>query len=159
MLAGIHGEIAAVRADFEGLRSAKERLEKMLADGLFAFTEKVDARSFKVLCTILADGDVAKASRTLNAPEATVRAVVRRWGGRGREYRAMTELVRWRKKVGRREKLPLNDAIMHEHAAAVDYPALLSDVLDGLLSMTQQNWAEQCEKLAEVLRATVGASA
>ena len=32
----------------------------MLADGVFAFTRKVDPVSFKVLCTILAEGDVAK---------------------------------------------------------------------------------------------------
>lgn len=51
-----------MRGDFVELRGAKERLEKMLADGLFAFTRKVDAASFKVLCTLLAEGDVAKAS-------------------------------------------------------------------------------------------------
>src|SRR5438128_2233808 len=65
ILAGIHREIASVRKDFGELRSAKQRLEKMLADGVFAFTRKVDATSFKVLCTILAEGDVSKASRSL----------------------------------------------------------------------------------------------
>ena len=29
------------------------------------------------------------------------------------------------------------------------------DVLDGLLSMTDENWQERCEELAEVLRAVV----
>src|SRR6185295_5977274 len=59
ILAGIHSEIAAVRKDFGELQSAKQRLEQMLADGVFAFTGKVDATSFKVLCTILAEGDVS----------------------------------------------------------------------------------------------------
>ena len=154
-LRSIHREIAAVRGEFVELRSAKQRLEKMLADGLFAFTRKVDAASFKTLCTILAEGDVAKASRSLAAPEATIRATVRRWCGKGKEYRAMVELVRWRKKVGRKERLPLNDAIVHERAETADYPGLLSDVLDGLLSMTEENWADRCEELAELLRPVV----
>ena len=41
VLSSIHREIASVRSDFVELRSAKQRLEKMLADGLFAFTRKV----------------------------------------------------------------------------------------------------------------------
>jgi hypothetical protein len=53
-LKNIHREIARVGKDVEDLRTAKQRLEKMLADGMFAFTRKVDATSFKVLCTILA---------------------------------------------------------------------------------------------------------
>src|SRR5262249_19830068 len=43
MLRAIHEEIAAVRSEFGELRSAKRRLEKMLAEGVFAFTRKVDA--------------------------------------------------------------------------------------------------------------------
>jgi hypothetical protein len=154
-LKNIHREIASVRSEFVELRSAKQRLEKMLADGMFAFTRKVDAASFKVFCMILAEGDVAKASRSLGESEDMVRAVVRRWEGKGKEYRAMVELVRWRKKVGRKEKLPLNEAILHERAETADYPGLLSDVLDGLLSMTEENWSERCEELAEVLRPVV----
>jgi len=49
--------------------------------------------------------------------------------------------------------LLLNEAILHEKAETTDYPGLLSDVLDGLLSMTADNWQELCEELAEVLRA------
>lgn len=64
-------------------------------------------------------------------------------------------VVRWRKKVGRRERLRLNEAIIHEQAQAVDYPGLLSDVLDGLVSMTEENWEERCEELAGMLRGVV----
>src|SRR5678815_2665272 len=42
VLERIYREIAAVRKDFVELRGAKERLEKMLADRVFAFTRKVD---------------------------------------------------------------------------------------------------------------------
>jgi hypothetical protein len=39
---------------------------------------------------------------------------------------------------------------------STDYPALLSEVLDGLLSMTQNNWEDLGKELAEVLKAEVG---
>jgi hypothetical protein len=155
MLEGIRQEIAAVRSEVVELRSAKERLGKLQAQGLFGFARRVDASSFKVLCTILAEGDIAKASRALAVPEATVRAVVRRWREKGKEYRAMLDLVRWRKRVGGKEKVRLNEAVLHERAQSTDYPALLSDVLDGLLSMTEENWAERCEELTEMLRVTM----
>jgi len=154
-LLNIHQEIAAVRKDFGELRSAKQRLEKMLADGLFAFTRKVDATSFKVLCAILAEGDVSKASRTLGMPDPSVRTLMKRWHQGGKEYRAMLDLIRWRKNVGRKETVPLNHSILLEKADTKDYPGLISDVLDGVLSITKENWQEQSEELAELLRAAM----
>ncbi len=154
-LRNIHQEIASVRKEFGEIRSAKQRLEKMQAEGLLAFTRKVDATSFKVLCAILGEGDVSKASRALGMPDASVRTIMRRWQGRGKEYCTMLELVRWRKKVGRRETLPLNDAVIQERAETRDYPGLLSDVLDGLLSVTEENWEERCGELADLLRPVV----
>jgi hypothetical protein len=154
-LVSIHREIAAVRQDYTELRTAKQRLEKMLAEGMFAFTRRIDAASFKVFCAILADGNVAKASRTLGTSEDSIRGLVRRWANRGKEYETMVELVHWRKKVEGREKVPLNDAILHERAHAVNYPGLLSDVLDGLLSMNEENWDERCQELADLLRPIV----
>ena len=155
MLTGVHREITTVRGEFVELRSAKDRLEKMLGDGLFAFTQKVDARSFKVLCTILAEGDVAKASRRLAMPDASVRTLMRRWRAKGKEYRAMLDLVRWRKVVGRRETVPLNDNLLLGRAECVDYPGLLADVLEKVTEMTGDNWREKTEELEEMLRAAV----
>ena len=157
-LLSIHQEIAAVRKDFVELRTAKQRLEKMQADGMFAFTRKVDATSFKVLCAVLAEGDVAKAGRTLGISDPMMRKTLRQWQTRGQAYRAMLDLVRWRKKVGRKETLPLNDAILHEKADTTDYPGLLSDVLDGLLSMTEDNWQDLCQELADLLRPVLAAN-
>ena len=67
----------------------------------------------------------------------------------------MLELVRWRKNVGRKETVPLNEAVLQGKADTTDYPGLLSDVLDGLLSMTDENWQERCDELAEVLRSSI----
>jgi len=68
----------------------------------------------------------------------------------------MLDLVRWRKRVGRTEKVPLNDEIVLGRARVADYPALLSEVLEGLLSMTESNWEDLSKELAEMLKAEVG---
>jgi hypothetical protein len=149
-------EIATVRSEFIELRTAKERMERMLAGGLFGFTQKVDAHSFKVLCTVLSEGDVAKASRALSMPDGSVRTLMRRWRKMGKEYRTMFDLVRWRKAVGRKETIALNENVLLEKASAVDYPGLLADVLEGLLSVTEENWQERCEELAALLRPVAG---
>jgi hypothetical protein len=47
---------------------------------------------------------------------------------------------------------------MHEQAETTDYPGLLSDILDGLLSMTETNWQDLCEDLADRLRPVLAAS-
>jgi hypothetical protein len=155
VLEGLHREIASVRKDFTALHVAKQRLEKMQADGVFAFTQKVDATSFKILCAVLAHGDVAKAGRTLSISDPMMRKTLRQWRNRGPAYSTMLELVRWRKKIGRKETIPLNEAILHEKADTTDYPGLLSDVLDCLLSMTETNWQDLANDLAETLRPAI----
>jgi hypothetical protein len=155
-LRSIHREIAAVRSDFVELRSAKQRLEKMLADGFFSFMRKVDATSFKVLCAVLAEGDVAKAGRTLGMPDASVRTLMRRWRGMGNEYRTMLDLVRWRKAVGRKETVVLNDDVLLGRTASEDYPEVIADVLEKVTDMTGENWREKAEELEEMLRGVMG---
>jgi hypothetical protein len=68
----------------------------------------------------------------------------------------MLDVVRWRKSVGRTETVPLNDEIILGKTRSTDYPALLSEVLDGLLSMTEKNWEDLSKELAETLRAEMG---
>jgi len=155
-LLNIHQEIAAVRKDFGELRSAKQRLEKMLADGLFAFTRKVDPRSFQAFCTILAEGDISKAARALGMGDSTLRDMLRAWAERGDAYRRMLDVVRWRKQVGRTDTVRLNENIILGKAESTDHPGLLSDLLDGLLSMTAGNWEDLSAELAEMLRAQMG---
>jgi hypothetical protein len=152
VLAKIHQEIAAVRSDFVELRSAKQRLEKMLAEGFFAFTQKVDAESFKVFCTILAEGDVAKAGRVLSMADSTLRDVLGEWRHRGDAYKALLDVVRWRKSVGRRETVRLHENVILGKTGAAEQPGLLAEVLDGLLSMTEENWRELTQELVEALQ-------
>jgi hypothetical protein len=155
-LVSIHREIAAVRQDYTELRTAKQRLEKMLAEGMFAFTRKVDAKSFQAFCTILAEGDVSKAARTLEIGDSTLRDLLRDWARRGGAYERMLDVVRWRKQVGRTETVPLNDDLILGKARSTDYPALLSELLDGLLSMTESNWEDLSKELAGMLKVEIG---
>jgi hypothetical protein len=149
---GIHQEIATIRTEHRELRASKARLEEMSAKGLFEFTQKVDSKSFKILCTILAEGNVAKASRALGVTDPAVRKHMRQWAKNGPAYQVMLDLVRWRKTISGKEKVPFNPEVFHEKQPTIDYPGLLSDVLDGLLSMTDTNWEDHCAELAELLR-------
>ena len=152
LLRGIHREIATVRTDFNQLRDAKRRLEAMVADGLFKFVQKIDLDSLKVVCAILAHGDASKAARMLDLPDSSIRNRLRRWRRQGKEHKLLLDLVRWRKKIGRVELVRLDDSILEGKRSSSDYPALISDVLEGLLSVNEDNWQAMCEELADLLR-------
>ena len=119
---------------------------------MFAFTQRIDAESFRILCAVLAQGTVAKASRALEMNDATLRSRIAKWDRGDPVRQAMRQLLDWRKGLGRHEAVPLNAAITKGHAAPVDFPGLLSDVLDGLLAMNQDTWQAEAETLAELLR-------
>jgi hypothetical protein len=156
IVSDIHREIVAIRDEWQSLKSAKARLEQMQSEKLFAFTNKIDVESFRILCAVLAHGDVAKASRTLNAPATTLRSRMNRWKDRGPAYQVLSELVRWRKAMGNKGTVSVNESITQGTAAPADFAGLLSDVLDEVLTMTEDNWNEKAEALAELLRPHVG---
>ncbi len=155
-LRSIHREIAAVRSEYVELRSAKQQLEKLLGEGLLAFARKVDATSFKVVCTVLAEGDVAKASRTLGMPDGSVRSLMRRWNGMGKEYRMMLEMVRWRKRTGLKEAVPLKNHVLLGETKNSDYPEVMADLLEKVTEMSGENWQEKADELEEMLREMTG---
>ena len=152
LLADIHKEIAAVRTDFRDMKTVKERLAKMQGEKLFAFTNKIDAPSFRILCAVLANGDVAKASRALNLSDSTVRSRIAKWDAQGPAYKVLGELVRWRKEMGRKEIVSLPESILKNTAPSADFAGVLSDVLDEVLAMNDSNWSEKADTLAELLR-------
>jgi len=152
MLRALHQKIDAVRDEHHELRRAKAKLEQMRGEGLFAFVNKVDDESFKILCAILAHGDVAKGSRAIGMKDSTMRARMDGWKTRGPAFKVLMEFVRWRKSVGRREKINLPEELFKTRAPDVDHAGVLSDVLDELLSFNAENWEEKCEELAELIR-------
>ena len=48
--------------------------------------------------------------------------------------------------------MQFNEAVFVSQTSSVDYGALIADVLDGLLMMTEANWEDKREELAELLR-------
>jgi hypothetical protein len=152
MFCELRREIAAVRKDYHELRRAKAELERMRADGLFQFTNKIDPESFRLICAVLVHGDVAKAGRALNENDSTLRTRMAEWKRRGPAYQVLIELVRWRKSIGRRQPGQLSEEILGGKAANTDFAGLLSDVLDELLSVNEGNWETKCDELAALLR-------
>jgi hypothetical protein len=155
LLEGLHRKIDAGHAERAELRDAKARLEQVVAEGLLKFLGRVDAQSLRVVYAVLAKGDIAKAARELKMKDSTLREFVTKWKGKGKEYAVLADLVRWRKDTKFTGTVPFNEAVFASEASSVDYGALIADVLDGLLMMTEGNWEDKREELAELLRPVV----
>jgi hypothetical protein len=149
---GLHG----LQQENGQLRNAKARLEQIVAEGLLKFLARVDAQSLKAIYAVLAKGDIAKAARELKMKDSTLRELVAKWKGKGKDYAVLADLVRWRKDTKFTGTVPFNEAVFASQASNVDYGALIADVLDGLLAMTEGNWENKREELAELLRPVVG---
>ncbi len=123
-----------------------------LAQEVMALAQRIDPQSFQILCAVLSSGDVAKASRRLGLPDSTLRATLAGWRRRGPTYATMLELIRWRKRIGRKETVHLDPALFRAPTPATDHAGLLADVLESLLEMTDENWRERTDELAGLLR-------
>jgi hypothetical protein len=152
LLEALHRKIDAEHAERAELRVAKARLEQVVAEGLLKFLGRVDAQSLRIAYAVLAKGDIAKAARELKMKDSTLREFVVKWKGRGRDYAALADLVRWRKDTKFTGTVPLNEAVFAAEPNTVNYQGLLEDVLEGLLMMTEGNWEDKREELAELLR-------
>jgi len=152
VLEGIRREIAAVAADRRDLIAAKTRLEQMQGEGLFGFIKKIDRESLDIFFTILAKGDLAKASRALVMNDSTLRSKVAGWRKRGKPYLALAEFVRWRKSINGEAGMEIAKRMVSGGERSVDHAGLLQDTLEILGTFNPDNWEEKCETLAELLR-------
>ena len=148
----VGGKVDVVLKDYQEVKTAKERLQEMAAAGLLRFSKRVDAESVRVTCAVLASGDLAKAARAAKFRYSTMRDLIAGWERRGKDYAILADLVRWRKQMRFRGTVPLDETVLTGETPDTDYAGLLSDVLDGLLAMTEENWREKCEDLADLLR-------
>ena len=69
-----------------------------------------------------------------------------------REDTVMLDLVRWRKAVGGKETVALNDKVLLGQTKSADHPALAADLLEKVTEMTGDNWREKAEEMEEILR-------
>jgi hypothetical protein len=147
-----HREIVSVSKDFNEMRKIKERLVQMQAEKLFKFANQIRPADFRAFCAILAEGNVAKAARAMNEAVEKVRSRLRRWKKRGPAYKVLLEFVRWRKQIGQKGTVPMPESLLKNTASHTDYPGILSDILEEVLAMTEDNWQEKAEALTELLR-------
>ena len=144
-----------LRRENATLREAKGALAAMHSDGLLTFVHKIDAEAFKLVVAVLVHGDVAKAARALEMKSASVRWQLRAWQARGGVHGALVELIKWRKGKRMGGLCEFNDALASVSAGA-DRETVLSEVLSGLMSMTEGNWQDVCADLKVELRKLVG---
>ena len=152
VLEGIRRDFAAAAADRRDLMAAKTRLEQMQGEGLFGFVKKIDRESLDIFFTILAKGDLAKASRELDLKDSTLRSKVAGWRKRGKPYLALAEFVRWRKSINGEAGMEIAKRMVSGGERSVDHAGLLQDTLEILGTFNPDNWEEKCETLAELLR-------
>ena len=150
-----HREIVSVTKSFDELRRIKEVLQKMQNEKLFGFVTKLPPNDFRALSAVMAKGDMAKAARALHLAETTVTNRVRLWRSRGPAYKVLLEMVRWRKQIGQKGTVPVPESVLQNTASHTDYAGILADVLEEILAMTEENWQEKAEALAELLRPLV----
>lgn len=134
------------------LRTAVSKLERMRAQGMFAFVEKIDPETLQQFLMIIAAGNVAKASRELGMSDSTLRSKVEGWHQRGKRYAALAEFVRWRKSIKGQAGMERAMEIASGAERDVDYPSLLRDILGELAEFNEQNWEERAEELAQLLK-------
>ncbi len=151
----IDRNLESVANQNQELRAAKARLEAMQAEGLFAFASKIDHDTLKILFAILANGDVAKASRGLKMSDSTLRGVIASWKRRGKAYVALADFVRWRKSIKGKAGKEFTQRLASGGERDTDWPAMVRDILEMLEQFNSDNWAEKCDQLAEVLREVV----
>jgi len=124
----------------------------MQGEGLFGFIKKIDRESLDIFFTILAKGDLAKASRALVMNDSTLRSKVAGWRKRGKPYLALAEFVRWRKSINGEAGMEIAKRMVSGGERSVDHAGLLQDTLEILGTFNPDNWEEKCETLAELLR-------
>ena len=156
VLEGIHRAIATGHEERRELREAKERLTQMQGENLFKFVQKIDDRSFRVVCAVLVHGDVAKAARSLDMSDSTLREFIGTWKKRGGAHLGLLEILQWRKRKRIAGTVPFNEALLYKKDEDSNREAVLKEVLDGLLSMTEGNWPDICAELETLLREQLG---
>ncbi|MHB8521871.1 MAG: hypothetical protein ACYDH9_14070 [Limisphaerales bacterium] len=174
-VARIGRDLEAVARGNYALRNENEELRTLQQEGFFKFALRVEGEDFRAFAVIMALGNRKAAAGFLNVPHRSFYDRVERWRSRGPDYRRMWRFVEWRKQVGRKMKVRLEDSIQSgepsdgaENPVTVgalveriseadnrDYPAILRQVLEALAEQNPQNWAQVRAELTELLKEEV----
>lgn len=141
---------AIAKQDYDRVRE-NEGLKAMQVERFSKLFAQIDGESFRYFFAILNEGNMAKAARVLKISDRTFRDRVERWGQRGKQYQLMLTLVRCRKKIGTKVKVPYDDAILYKTVNSNAQFDILRDILDALEEQNPRNWKKVNEELKNVI--------
>ena len=148
----------------------------MQGAGLFKFALRVDGEDFRAFATVMALGNRKAAAEFLDVPVRTFYHRVDGWKQRGKDYQRMFRMVEWRKAVGRKIQVRLEDSVLSSEsdgaenpetlAAVLDkvkadgsgsdaYPNIVQEVLGALREQNASNWQGVRRELVEILEEEV----
>jgi hypothetical protein len=151
------------------LQKENEELKRLLSGRYLKIISTVDPEDFKAFVCILALGNRKAASDQLRIPHRTFYDRVASWESRGRAYQSMFRLVEWRKKIGGKIKLRLDDSLQSgepsdrpenpktirdviSQSSSRDYPTILRQILQELMEQTPENCVKIRDELIELIK-------
>jgi hypothetical protein len=165
---------AVARRDHELIKENDE-LRRLKAGGLFDFSARIAPLDFQVFAAIMAVGNANAAAKVLKMPSRTVYDRLAKWSERGKDYLPLLRWSEWRKAVGRKIKLRLEDSVQSgepndtpENPETIsevidtitaadnrDYPAILLQIMETLKAQNTKNWAAVRGELVEMIQQEV----
>jgi len=120
---------AIARNEYE-LRHEYAELQRIHAEGYLKFTARVNANDFTAFIFIMTMGNRKAAADELNIPHRSFYDRVDKWREMGPEYKRMFRMVEWRKKIGRKIKVRIEDSLLSgEPNDQAENPETIRDVL------------------------------
>lgn len=154
--------IEAIAKNEYELRQENAELQRLQAEGYLKFAAKVNGADFSAFIYILALGNRKKAADSLGIPFRTFYDKVDNWRNLGPEYKRMFRIVEWRKSVGRKIKVRLEDSLLSgepngreenpetirdvlarmkdQEVDSRDYPEILRDIFEAMSAQNPSNW-------------------
>lgn len=168
-IANIGKSVETVRVNTEAiakneyeLRQENAELRELAKNGFLRFATRVEADDFRAFAAIMLTGNRNQAAKALTMPQRSFYDLVETWLSRGPDYRRMYRMADWRKKVGRKIKVRLDDSLlgteiedqaenpetmrevlaaMRDKTDAKSQDDLLRDILQAMARQNAQNWS------------------
>jgi hypothetical protein len=175
--------VDAVRLNTEAIAKNEYQLRQEIAElrslaegGFLRFVNRVDPDDFRTFAAIMLTGNRYRAAEALRIPDTTLWTRVAAWPSRGTEHKRMYRVIEWRKKVGRKIKVRLDDSLlgtevegqaenpetaadvlaaMRDKTDEMSRDDLLRDILQALCRQNADNWESVRDELIEILKAEV----
>jgi hypothetical protein len=161
---------AVARREYD-LTTENDELRRLKAGGLFDFSARVAPLDFQVFAAIMAVGNANAAAKVLKMPSRTVYDRLAKWSERGKDYLPLVRWIEWRKAVGRKIKLRLEESVQSgepndtpENPETIsevidtisaadnkDYPAILLQIMEALKAQNAKNWAAVRGELVQMI--------